>query len=79
MLLGGFLLIFLAESEKVAFLVTDINDFVIFVFLLIADTQGRGFVIILISTGIQPQGQRLKSVSSSNASSTTSAISCISV
>ena len=52
MLLGGFLLIFLAESEKVAFLVTDINDFVIFVFLLIADTQGRGFVMILTSTGI---------------------------
>ena len=78
-LLGRFLLIFLAESEKVAFLVTDINDFVIFVFLLIADTQGSGFVIILISTGIQPQGQRLKSVSSSNASSTTSAISCMSV
>ena len=75
MLLGGFLLFFLAESEKVAFLVTDIN----FVFLPIADTQGRGFVMILISTGIQPQGQRLKSVSSSNASSTTSAISCISV
>ena len=68
MLLGGFLLIFLAESEKVAFLVTDINDFVIFVFLLIADTQGRGFVMILISTGIQPLEQRLKSVSSSNAS-----------
>ena len=78
MLLGGFLLIFLAESEKVAFLVT-YNDFVIFVSLLIADTQGRGFVMILISTGIQPQVQRLKSLSSSNASSTTSAISCISV
>ena len=79
MLFGGFLLIFLAESEKVAFLVTDINDFVIFVFLLIADTQGRGFVMILISTGIQPLGQRLKSVSSSNASSTASSITCISV
>ena len=36
MLLGGFLLIFLAESEKVAFLVTDINDFVIFVIFSIS-------------------------------------------
>ena len=57
----------------------DIHVSVIFVILQIADSQDRGFVTILISKEIQHLGQRLKSVSSSNASSTTSAISCISV
>ena len=57
----------------------DIHVSVIFVILQITESQDRGFVTILISKEIQHLGQRLKSVSSSNASSTTSAISCISV
>ena len=51
----------------------EIHVSVIFVILQIADSQDIGFVTILISKEIQHLGQRLKSVSSSNASSTTSA------
>ena len=51
----------------------DIHVSVIFVILQIADSQDISFVTILISKEIQHLGQRLKSVSSSNASSTTSA------
>ena len=51
----------------------DIHVSVTFVILQIADSQDIGFVTILISKEIQHLGQRLKSVSSSNASSTTSA------
>ena len=76
-------MIFIAELKKAEFRVTDILAFiqkwryihvsVIFVILQIADSQDIGFVTILISKEIQHLGQRLKSVSSSNASSTTSA------
>ena len=73
-------MIFIAELKKAEFRVTDILAFIqkwryihVSVILQIADSQDIGFVTILISKEIQHLGQRLKSVSSSNASSTTSA------